>query len=305
MSAWEVVKRLQLFAEIRAYSSRKSWRTGLNLAWQIRRAAADIAILLPQGREQPAEVARKSRFFQWCGVPDVRGHQLLKSPHNWNANEPERLLEILKAMGIGGAKPEYDIPVDRELQGAVAGKLRESDINPSMPFLIFCGGGKAETQRWPLTRYAGVLNQVHHDLKLPVLAVGTPAEMARYREEVLPVFPDLKFLRQSVTIPELFELLRLSTAYFGNDTGTMHVAAAVRCPVAAVISSRNAPGAWDPDVEPRLLFRHRTFCENCFLSECVEEKLRCLLAITGEEVVDQLVPFLKEMIVRTSPKLII
>lgn len=295
VSALEVIERLTIFDRIRTYSSRRGFLTPLALAWEVWRARPQTLIVLSQGRETPQEVRRKQKFFRNCGVADVRAAQVLPPPQEWQPNEPERLLQLLAKMGVTGGKPDYDIASNPTHLESVRQKLAASGLDPAQPFLIFCGGGKAPAQRWPQERYATVLTAIDAELKLPVLGLGTDGEVASYREKILPRFPQLHLPVTPFSIPELFELHRLATAYLGNDTGPMHVAAAVNCPVAAVISARNAPGAWDPDVATRLIFRHRTYCENCFLNDCVREGHRCLTAISETEVLVELMPFLKKL----------
>ena len=117
---------------------------------------------------------------------------------------------------------------------------------------------------------------------------------------VLPHFGDLKLLSGSLTIPEIFELCRLASGFFGNDTGPMHVAAAVGCPVAVLMNARALPGSWHPDVVPSLVIRLRLECEACFLTDCVQEKHRCMTGITVERVMAEVIPFLKSLTGRQS-----
>jgi ADP-heptose:LPS heptosyltransferase len=298
VSALEVIERLEIFDYVRTYSSRRGIFTPLALAWKVRQARPQTLIILSQARETPQEVRRKQKFFRNCGVADVRAEQVLHPPQAWQPNEPARLMELLAKQGIAGEKPDYDIPSNPAYLESVRQKLAAGGIDPAKPFLIFCGGGKAPAQRWPPERYATVLTAIDAELKLPVLGLGTNEETASYRADILPRFPQLHLPVTPFSIPELFELHRLATAYFGNDTGPMHVAAAVNCPVAAVISARNPPGAWDPDTAVRLIFRHRTYCENCFLKVCVREGHRCLTAITETDVLAELLPFLRQKLTR-------
>ncbi len=298
--ALEVIHRLNIFDRIRTYSSRRSLTTPFQLAFQVWRSRPQTLIVLSQCRESPQEVQRKKKFFRNCGVRDVRATQILNPPQEWQPNEPARLIQLLAKMGIGGEKPDYSIHSDPTRLESVRQKLAASGMDATKPFLIFCGGGKSPAQRWPQERYATVLKKISEELSLPILGLGTNEETASYREKILPRFPKLILPVTPFSIPELFELHRLATAYLGNDTGPMHVAAAMNCPVAAIISARNPPGMWDPDVATRLLFRHRTFCENCFLNDCVRENHRCLTAITETEVLAELLPFLEELMQRSE-----
>ncbi len=295
VAAAEVIRRLDFFDRIRTYASHRGPWTAWKLWRAVRQARPDLVILLPQVRESPEDVGRKTRFFRRCGVADVRGHLLPVSAHEWQPNEPQRLVQMLHRIGVRGDKPGYAIPGEVVSRESGAAKLRAVGVEAGAPYLVFCGGGKVATQRWPLDRYATVLARVAAALQWPVVGLGSPSEVENYRRLILPRFPALKLLPGALKVPEIFELCRLATVYLGNDTGPMHVAAAVGCPVIAVVSARNPPGAWDPDVEPRLVFRNRTACEDCFLDDCVTQQHRCLTGITVEWVEAGVIPFLRSL----------
>lgn len=290
----EVVEPLKLFDRVIAYRSGRRWRTAWELGRMVRKAKPDAVIMLPGVRETLGDVRMKAMLLRVFGRCEVRAVRPMETPGDWRKNEPARLIELLHQGGIAGEKPEYGIPVDPVAQAAVRVKLAAMHVDPAGPFLVFCGGGKAPTQRWPLERYAEVLAAV----PWPVVAVGSAGEMEAVRAQILPRFPALRLPAEVLSIPELFEMLRAAGAYLGNDTGPMHAAAAVGCPVAVVMSARNAPGTWDPDIEPRLVIRHRTECEDCFLHECIEQRHRCMTAITSQEVLASLLPFLQSLPVR-------
>jgi ADP-heptose:LPS heptosyltransferase len=295
VSATQVVEMLGIFDEVKTYRSGQALATLWQMARYVRAQRPELVVILPQVREPAASLAQKKKFFHWCGVRDVRGVNFPALRHAWQPNEPERLMQMLRAVGIRGKKPDYAVPVDSAARERVREKLRQLGVSEKTPYLIFCGGGKAPTQQWSLMRYAHVLKTVTDRFHLPVIGLGSAVECADYQREVSPLFPDLR-LPGPLSMPEAFELLRGALAYFGNDTGPMHVAAAVGCPVAAVVSARNPPGAWDPDVEPRLVFRQRTDCEDCFLNQCVTERHRCMTGVTEEMVLAGLVPFLEKLL---------
>ena len=63
--------------------------------------------------------------------------------------------------------------------------------------------------------------------------------------------------------------------FIGNDTGTMHMAAAVGLPCVAIFSSRERPGLWYPPGEGHRVFRSAIECEGCGLVECLELGNEC------------------------------
>ena len=293
--AVQVVGKFDIFDAIVTYRSGLGLVTMLDLARTVKKIKPNIVIMLPQFRETKKGLGRKIRFFRLCSVRDVRGLCFTTLNHLWQPNEAERLIKLLFEMGIKGDKPGYDIPINPLARASVIAKLAAARVDVNKPLLVFCGGGKAPTQHWELERYAQVLAAVESSLQLSVVGLGNQSELARYKTCIAPHFPGLRLLDQ-LDLSEMFELFRLATAYFGNDTGPMHAAAALGCPVAAVISARNPPGSWDPDVEPRLIFRHRTECENCFLVECSLESHRCMSSITPAQVIAGLEPFLANLL---------
>jgi ADP-heptose:LPS heptosyltransferase len=295
VAAADVIQGLQLFNNITTYRSRNRVGTLWELFRRVRSERPDLLLILPQARQSGSDVRRKRWFFKFCGVPDVRAVQLHHLPDGTRLNEAHRLVRIVNAMGIPGAKPPYEIPSDPATYSSVRDKLSHLGIEHGQPFIVFCGGGKDATQRWPLGRYAAVLARLADHTRCEIVAVGTTQELEAYRSEVLPVFSSLRFFTAELTIPEMFELCRSAVGYLGNDTGPMHVAAAVGCPVAVIMSGRAPPGSWYPDVDPRLVIRQQTECEGCFLGECLIEQHR-ITGISTDQVMSEVIPFLQSLL---------
>jgi ADP-heptose:LPS heptosyltransferase len=289
----DVAGGLSIFDRICTYRGRRGLMSALQMFLRVRQARPDLVVLLPGVRESEEGVRRKARFFRFCGVPDVRAQQHLEMTDSGQSPEPDRLISMLHALGFAGQKPGYAIMANEAARADVAVRLQSLGVDPARnEYLVFCGGGSTAAQRWPLERYAAVLKDVAECFDMPVVAIGTPAELAAYQLHIKPLFPGLKLLKSEMDSARLFEVMRGARAYFGNDTGPMHAAAAVGCPVAAIISGRNRPGAWDPDVRPRLVVRNRLDCENCFLQACIEKGHRCMLDIQPDVVVPELIHFL-------------
>jgi ADP-heptose:LPS heptosyltransferase len=72
--------------------------------------------------------------------------------------------------------------------------------------------------------------------------------------------------------------------FVGNDTGTMHMAAAMGLRCVAIFSSRERPGLWYPQGEGHKVFRTTIECEGCGLVECLERGNECLNCIKVDDV---------------------
>ncbi|MDH3975274.1 MAG: glycosyltransferase family 9 protein [Deltaproteobacteria bacterium] len=290
----DIINRFDIFEKVFSYKSNKGFSSIWQLFRLIRQIKPDILIQLPQQKKKQSQLNLQLLFFRLSGIKKLAGFNHICSEGDWKMNEPARLIKILNNEGIYGYKPAYHIEVQPAATDSVLQKLKSIGIGPFEDYIIFCGGGKCGTQKWPNNRYAQVLKDIHRSTKVPIIAIGTDEELHLYEKEILPEFPQLNMI--TVTIDELFELLRSAKCYIGNDTGPMHAAAAVGCPVTGIISARNLPGQWDPDIESRLLIRHRTDCEGCWLDKCIKENHKCMMSITVPEVINEVQPFIKKLI---------
>jgi len=95
-------------------------------------------------------------------------------------------------------------------------------------------GASEANKRWPAEYFAQLGKKLHEKYKARIFLVGVPSEAElgqKFQREVpglaIPLFG-------KTTIPQLAALLKRSHLLVTNDTGTMHLAAAVKCPVMLV-----------------------------------------------------------------------
>jgi ADP-heptose:LPS heptosyltransferase len=73
------------------------------------------------------------------------------------------------------------------------------------------------------------------------------------------------------------------SGYLGNDTGTMHLAAAAGLPCIGLFAATDLPGRWTPYGGAHVELRTKPPCEGCRLSVCPYGN-RCLNEITDEDI---------------------
>jgi heptosyltransferase-2 len=157
-------------------------------------------------------------------------------------------------------------------------------LNPSAEY--------GPAKRWPRERFLAAAAEAQRRTNCRWLILGGPADAALAAElsnslgRLFPSAPPLNFAGQT-TLRELCALLKLCRLLLTNDTGPMHVAAAVGTPVVAIFGSTSpeltGPGL--PGDSPHHLLKSDAACSPCFRRVCPID-FRCMTGISVERVVD-------------------
>jgi ADP-heptose:LPS heptosyltransferase len=151
----------------------------------------------------------------------------------------DRYLGVLAPLGIHDAPRVPRLKTRPEDDAAVAALLRERGATAERPLAGFFPGAGAPDKRWPLGSFgeaASVLEK--QDGLRPVVILG-PEEGAIARE-AQSTFPASSIILGGLTLSQLASLAARLVVLVSNDTGPMHVAAAVGTPV--VMLSNEFPG---------------------------------------------------------------
>ncbi len=159
-------------------------------------------------------------------------------------------------------------------------------------YVLVPGAEYGPAKRWPVARYA----ELARSLDAPVIVLGSGKE-ARLGDEIVALAPgaDCRNLAGVTRLDEAFALIAGARRVVSNDTGLMHVAAALDVPQVALFGSSSpehtpplsdrAQVVWlkhDPAYQPPL------DCAPCFERECPLGHLRCLNDITAQRVLRDL-----------------
>jgi ADP-heptose:LPS heptosyltransferase len=148
--------------------------------------------------------------------------------------------------------------------------------------VAICAGGKASSQLWPWERYAEVVRLLiaKHGI-FPVIIGGT--EDREVGKKLLASWGTGLCSAGELSVRESAALMEDARFYLGNNTGVMHLAAAVGIPCVAVSSARDWPGIWEPYGSGHKVLRFDVPCSGCKLEAC-DKELQCLKGIQVQEV---------------------
>ena len=148
-----------------------------------------------------------------------------------------------------------------------------------------CAGAEyGPAKRWPLERFAAVVNQIsaqHAQFRWELFGAPGEKEMGEKLSAMLQA-PHENLVGKT-RLSELIARLRQCQLLLTNDTGTMHLAAALGIPTVSIFGS-TCPIATGPLGERHTVVQHKVPCSPCFERECPFGHYDCMTKVTPDEV---------------------
>lgn len=181
------------------------------------------------------------------------------------------------------ACPPPRLSVDSEAARATA---RHFQLALEAPVLALCPGAEyGPAKRWPAESFAAVARE-RLAAGWRVWLFGSAQERA-LTEEIATLAPGCVNLAGRTTLEQAIDLLSLAHRVVSNDSGLMHVAAAVGCRLVAIYGSSDP--AYTPPLSDRARVEYRGLaCSPCFERTCRFGHYRCLREITPAQVITAL-----------------
>ncbi len=147
---------------------------------------------------------------------------------------------------------------------------------------IGAGASYGSAKCWPPDRFAELANRLQAKEKADVILFGTRAEEAVSSAIAAGMQRAPIDLTGKTVIDDLPALLSQCHLFIGNDSGAMHVAAAVGLPVVAVFGPTDPFGT--APVTPRCsIVQEKPYCSPCFLRRCPTDH-RCMTRVTPDAI---------------------
>ena len=274
---------------------------------KIRAVEPDVVFYMASDKNSGFKIWRDRIFFIISGakrfIPfyssKITYWGRLKKEDRVYPRETLRFIERLKDVGIDSDEVRFDLPIKAEHVEGVNRFIAGTRCADSRLLIGMCPWSKQPVKRWPLDRFAELGRRLIEELDAHIVIVGGREE-DDISQTISKNWPDgcWRVSAGRLSILETAELLRRCAFYVGNDTGAMHMAAAVGTPCVAIFSAKDPPESWHPYGEGHVVIRKKVSCRNCYLMECREHRMKCLLEISVGDVWKNC----KEVIVRKSDK---
>jgi len=245
-------------------------------------------------------VLREMIFARFLGARHAVGFQMstlsrgaLFNPvqYRFVRNEPRRGAEVLRELNLKVLISDDLLPVSKEAHDTVIAKLATLG-GKNKHFFVLNPGAKFRSKCWPAERFGLVASHLFEKFGATSVVTGNAAEVEIANQVVVSARGYAVSLAGKTTIPELIELLRLSSGCVTNDTGTMHLAALLEIPTVALFSTRHSPTHWLPQGKRIVSLFTLPTCRYCYDDDCNEPK--CLHAIGVDDVMEYLVRLIDE-----------
>jgi heptosyltransferase II len=301
----DIYREQQVCDELIPYDPKgehRGWAGREKVASELRSRKFDVALLL-QNAFDAAWLAWRAQIPLRIGYArDARSLLLTKAipvpkPGEIPPHEKYYYLELLRRAGWLDQltdEPHITLHVPDVARHRAAQTLLEAGSRPhAVRIAVGAGASYGSAKCWPPDRFAKALNALLENAGVDVILFGTPAE--------LPVSSAISAelqrapinLTGKTSIADLPALLSQCQLFLGNDSGAMHVAAAVGLPVVAVFGPTDPEGT--APVTPRVtVVQQKPYCSPCFLRRCPTDH-RCMTAVTPAMVESALQAALAEV----------
>ena len=212
-------------------------------------------------------------------------------PDTRRAHHIHEYLELVARLGAKAAPLPTQLAVQPEEIENVRRKFGLPDASTDARLVLGLNPGAeyGPAKRWPVEKFIAAARAIQQHTPLVWVVFGGPPDraIAEVIETALasPAQPVLN-LAGRTSLRELMALLASCRVLLTNDTGPMHVAAALGTPVVVPFGSTSpeltGPGL--PGDPKHRLVRTLAPCSPCFLRECPID-FRCMASISVEQVV--------------------
>jgi heptosyltransferase-2 len=262
-----------------------------------------------------AELLARSRFDAALILPNsfrsALGPFLARIPHRWGyatdgrfplltaavplpqrAKQEHTVLyyrELIEAAGIDWRGERFDMDVSQDSINGAEKILLERGIEENRPRIGFSPGAAwGPSKRWPADRFSktisllaqrrGIAALVFGSAEEQELAEGIVSHVGEAAVNLAGAFPELRYMAAALSTCSLL---------ITNDSGPMHIAAALGIPVVALFgpTDERRSGPWGLG-EAGVVVARTPHCRPCYNPDCLEPGHPCMEDIAVDEVVE-------------------
>ncbi len=238
---------------------------------------ADIPRRLAHCRENPYQL-----LTEWVLEPEPE----------LSRHEVRRQLDLVAAVGCRTADERLRLRIPPDALARAREALGRLGLGPGDRWVAVHVGASAPSRRYPPDLFAEAVRLMAEEQGITAVFTGSPGEveLVEYVRDRSRVFTHS--LAGELNVAGLAALLSLAPVLVANNTGPVHLAAAVGTAVVDLYALTNPQHT--PWMVPSRVLSHDVPCRNCYKAVCPEGHQHCLalvppwdVALAAAELIDE------------------
>ncbi len=264
----------------------------LSFLFHLRRKRYDVLISTSTTNLPELLLLQASAPKQWvgCSAPitdwysEVPGYL---SPYDSRAYEAERVCDLLKSIGIIVQDRRLVFPIPRDsLEWGRS--LRHKWTHGSTASLIALAPGAGwPGKQWPLERFAALAGVLRDRFNAVVVLLGAPSERELTSVVAREAGGGVIDFGGQTSLDQLAAVIACADLYIGNDSGPMHIAAALGTPSISLFGPTIA-SKWATTGPHNCVLQKHYSCNGCWSwhqnAACLHDRA-CMRAILLDDVI--------------------
>jgi heptosyltransferase-1 len=267
------------------------WQTLRQLKKELRERSFDLSVDL-HGLAKSALLVLMAGARHRIGSSNTTGMKELSGffsreilPGPEDVHTVERNLALVRYLGGKVEHPEFKLKVFPAHEEEVTALLDRAGYIPRLPLVVIHPGAGWISRRWPVERFAELINRLKKDLSVQLAVIGGAEGGSKEDQLFERLFSLIQVpvinLVQQLSLKQLMALLSRAALFLGNEAGPMHLATALDKPVIAVIGPTR-PELTGPFNPRARIVRREVVCSPCRERNCPD--LKCMKAIEVDHV---------------------
>ncbi len=215
---------------------------------------ADIPLRLAHCRENPYQLLTDR-------VPEAD-----PGPGPGVRHEARRQLDLVAAVGATTGDERLSLRVPEESRARVPAILRRAGVDPDRPWVVVHPGATAPSRRYPPEGFAAAARELATEHGVRVVFTGDASEAGLVDSIRAAMGAPSASMAGRLGLADFAALVERAPVLISNNTGPVHVAAAVGTPVVDLYALTNLQHT--PWMVPHRVLFHDVPCKPCYKSDC-------------------------------------
>ena len=271
-------------------------KLGLGERWRLAKSLASKnyshAIVLPNSLKS-ALVPAMARIPKRVGFVGEQRWGLLNDVRRLDKKRLPMTVQRFVALGRKGQDADqFEVDISSITSPSLiadtsnrAKALQEFGLSDTAPVLVVCPGAEfGVSKQWPLS-YFGELANEYLKQSWQVWLMGSESDNEACEKINALTENQCHNLAGNTSLPQAVDLMSLAKLVVSNDSGLMHIAAALHVPLVAIYGSTD-PGHTPPLSDNHAIAQYEIDCSPCFKRDCPLQHHECMTKLLPSRVIE-------------------